>query len=174
MGVKDEWEKAALEGDLTAISQNIANAAKEATAQEILSKVNTMPDDILNGMGNLSGKETFTADGTFTVPRGVTKLRVSGCGAGGSVYAGEYAIEKAINVIPGEVLQVVVGTGATKLGNYINLSSAATRNSVLCSKLGYTTGYQGGDGGRGGYYSGNGSVSGSALPAEPLTEPLPL
>ena len=80
---------------------------------------------------NAKGKQRFVANGSFTVPLGVTTIWVSGCGGGGGGGgsggvncsgggwaatgggggggAGQYAIRQAFSVTPGQVLTVAVG-----------------------------------------------------------------
>jgi hypothetical protein len=79
------------------------------------------------------GKQTFTANGNFTVPAGITTIYVSACAGGGGgggggsnniVYgiasggggggAGQWVYKKAYTVVPASVIAITVGTG----GNY--------------------------------------------------------
>lgn len=71
--------------------------------------------------------QTFTANGTFTVPAGVTCVTVEAWGGGGKggtrtmgtfVYSGgggggAYAKKTAVTVVPGTAYTVTVGTGST-------------------------------------------------------------
>lgn len=65
------------------------------------------------------GTQTFTSDGTFTVPAGVTKILVTAFGAGGGGYTniggggGEKIIKKAYSVTPGTVISIKIGVGGT-------------------------------------------------------------
>ena len=81
------------------------------------------------------GTQTFTSDGTFTVPDGVTTLLVTAFGAGGSGYnydggqGGDFVIRKAFMVTPNDSLSITVGKGnlnndggATVIGNLITLA----------------------------------------------------
>lgn len=76
----------------------------------------------LAAYGSFSGgtiTRTFTANGTFTVPAGVTTVNVHarGPGAGGQWASGpgggggEYAAEPSMTVTPGTVLTVTIGQG---------------------------------------------------------------
>lgn len=72
------------------------------------------------------GVQRFTANGSFTVPDGVTKIYVTGAGGGGgggggysTSYAGEgggggaYALRQPYTVTPGQVLAITIGAGGT-------------------------------------------------------------
>ena len=65
------------------------------------------------------GTQTFTSDGTFTVPDGVTKILVTAFGAGGGGYnavgggGGERIIKKAYSVTPGTAISIKIGVGGT-------------------------------------------------------------
>ena len=65
------------------------------------------------------GTQTFTSNGTFTVPAGVTKILVTafGGGGGGSGAAGggggERIIKKAYSVTPGTAISIKIGVGGT-------------------------------------------------------------
>ena len=65
------------------------------------------------------GAQTFTSDGTFTVPTGVTKILVTAFGAGGGGYGstggggGERIIKKAYSVTPGTAISIKIGVGGT-------------------------------------------------------------
>lgn len=87
-----------------------------------------------NGMGTLAsvdfhGSQLFTASGSFTVPKGITSVMVSGCGGGGgstgggndgvnSYYGasgggGAACIKTAITVVPGQSYVITVGAGGS-------------------------------------------------------------
>ena len=66
-----------------------------------------------NGMGSLvsaayHGFQLFTASGTFTVPKGVDKVYLTGCGGGGAGYGG--------------TTPTVTAGGATSFGSLLTLS----------------------------------------------------
>lgn len=88
----------------------------------------------LDKMIQAHGTQTFTKDGTFTVPDGVHKILVTAFGAGGSGYdydggqGGDFVIKKAFMVTPNDSLSITVGKGelkkdggATVIGNLITL-----------------------------------------------------
>ena len=76
-----------------------------------------------------SGKTLFTSSGTFTVPAGVDKVFITGCGGGGGGGGGwavngvyhsggggggaDLVLRKMINVTPGEEITVTIGVGGT-------------------------------------------------------------
>ena len=81
------------------------------------------------------GTQTFTSNGTFTVPDGVTKILVTAFGAGGggsSGYGGQggdFIIKKAYSVAPKTNIPITIGVGgsegndgsATVIGNLVTL-----------------------------------------------------
>ena len=83
-----------------------------------------------------SGTQTFTENGTFTVPAGVTKIWVTafGAGGGGSSGAGgqggDFIIKKAYSVTPKTNIPITIGVGgkedndggATVIGNLVTLA----------------------------------------------------
>lgn len=119
------------------------------------------------------GTQTFTANGTFTVPAGVHKIFVTACGGGqggGSYVAeknwiysgkggdgGECILREAFSVTPGKQLSITVGAGgakgsyeigsnggATIVGDLITLKGGGTASNLIGAGVG---------GGKGGYYS---------------------
>jgi len=92
----------------------------------------------------------FTSSGTWTVPQGVTKILVSGCGGGagggGSSYsssssyyggtgggAGQSTIKQAISVIPGHSLSITIGAGGSGGAAGGNAGSAGGNTSIIDS-----------------------------------------
>ena len=78
------------------------------------------------------GTQTFTSDGTFTVPAGVTKILVTACGGGASCswtsssslyvaggQGGACICKKAFKVTPGQKISITVGKG----GDYSNVNT---------------------------------------------------
>ena len=63
------------------------------------------------------GTQTFTEDGTFTVPAGVHKILITACGGGGggkSISGGwgaDYIVKRAFSVEPNAVIPITVGKG---------------------------------------------------------------
>lgn len=128
-----------------------------------------------------TGAQEFTASGNFTVPGGVTRVFVSGCGGGGgSVYdgvnapgaggAGRSVVRKPMAVTPGAVLPVVIGAagavasagGATTFnGLSLNGGSAGTSwASGSASQLGQPSAFGSGTTGLGnGYGVGGGCIA---------------
>lgn len=95
------------------------NPMEAATKQQL--------DAALSTIGYKGGSQTFTASGTFTVPDGVTKVFLTGCGGGGggggvagsnkgAHYgggggSGYNVIRRAVTVAPGASITVTVGGG---------------------------------------------------------------
>lgn len=110
--------------------------------------------------------KTFTKNGTFIVPAGVTQLKISGCGAGGkggAQYAqdnlggkaGQYLIDSVYSVTPGQSLTIVCGKGNTTISQLgIILLANSLQESYPNFKLGFLTGIQGNT--KGGAYDGGG------------------
>lgn len=122
------------------------------------------------------GVKTFTSNGTFTVPEGVTKIIVTACAGGQAGYlgtrsvnssyrysggrggnGGDCIVKKAFEVTPYKSIQITVGKGgttagtpgtATVIGNLITLAGGNGNNN------GKNNG--GCSGGRGGYDSSTG------------------
>lgn len=80
-------------------------------------------------------KEIFTISGQWTVPSGVTRVYVSGCGGGGggsAVYGcggggAASVFRKPVNVTPGEKIQITIGLGGR--GNQSSHSPGVTDHS---------------------------------------------
>lgn len=139
--------------------------AMESTSQQILNKLNS------GGTNSNGGVQTFTANGTFTVPKGVYKILVTaaaggqagsvGSRAGSSTYryyggnggnGGDCILKQPYNVTPGQVINITVGKGGTTsgavgtstiIGNLVTLAGGSNVNN------GSNNG--GGTGGHGGY-----------------------
>lgn len=128
-----------------------------------------------NGMGSLvsvdyRGSQLFTESGTFTAPKGVTKVRITGCGGGGGSTGGAYddpnyfygasgaggaaCIKTAITVVPGQSYAITVGAGGSA-GTKLTSGGAGGTTSfgALLSLAG---------GGGGSYSSTGGGAGGSA------------
>ena len=102
-------------------------------------------NSVLGTLIQAHGTQTFTSDGTFTVPAGVTKILVTafGGGGGGDSYdigggqGGDRVIKKAYSVAPGTVIPITIGTGgaegtdggATVVGNLVTLAGGGKGGS---------------------------------------------
>lgn len=80
--------------------------------------------DTINSVIQAHGTQTFTKNGTFTVPDGVTKIWITACGGGGGGGAGyaaggggggggAFVIQQPCEVTPGQVLSITIGKGGT-------------------------------------------------------------
>jgi hypothetical protein len=106
------------------------------------------------GFGNM---EVFTSSGTFTVPAGITKVKVTvvgGGGGGGTTVSGSggggggTAIKVVTGLTPGGTVTVTVGGGGA-LANSGGTSSFDAFCSATGGSVGGTSGGVGGNGGTG-------------------------
>ena len=130
-----------------------------------------------------SGIVTFTSSGSFTVPRGVSKIYVSGCaggGGGGGSFQGAVValsccsgaggggsgfctINQAITVIPGETLTVTIG--AFGVPGVVNATGGSGGATVITSPTsGTLLNLAGGAGGAPGNYTGGSATGGGGGP----------
>lgn len=120
----------------------------------------------------IGGIETFTKDGTFTVPEGVTKIKITAVGAGGGGGraitpvagggGGGACIVAVYTVTPGETISVTVGMsgkGASTISNPTGETGGATVVGSLVTAPGGTGGSSGGIAGeKGGTGGGDGAT----------------
>ena len=142
----------------------IKNALNSTVGTEEFQSLDEMIETVY---GMFYGKMLITENKTFTVPKGVTKLFISGCGAGGNGggrsvntggNAGQYVIQEEVSVNPGDVFTITVGTGNTVISSTGGYSKTLAANSIQTEHhinlIGWETGYNGyaGEGsGKGGY-----------------------
>lgn len=122
-------------------------------------------------MQPMPGPTAFTSSGTYTVPNGVTKLRVRAWGAGGGGGGnttqgggggggGGAYVEHIITVTPGQAVTVTRGAGGAGGSNSSGTAAGndgATGGSTTVAGSGFTTiTAPGGDGGGGSVSSGQG------------------
>lgn len=132
-------------------------------------------NSVLSALIQAHGSQTFTKNGTFTVPAGVTKILVTACGGGASCNHGsssDYAAggqggaciyKKAFQVTPGQKISITVGEGGiyeritggvagnpTVIGNLITLPGGAVGSTTYPSAPSCTQIDGGGIGGWGG------------------------
>ena len=136
-------------------------------------------NSVLGTLIKTHGTQTFTSNGTFTVPDGVTKILVTAFGAGGGGnhsggQGGARIIKKAYSVTPQTSIQITIGIGgtegndggATVIGNLVTLEGGGSKkfkkhNGALGGRYGTKAGTyseNGQDspesyGGKGGYNS---------------------
>lgn len=124
------------------------------------------------------GTQTFTEDGTFIVPDGVTKILITACGGGASCNQGENStvaaggqggaciFKKAFKVTPGQKIPITIGKGGiykskiggvagnpTVVGNLVTLPGGACGSTPYPSIPSRTHVDGGGIGGWGGLAS---------------------
>lgn len=100
-------------------------------------------NSVLGTLIQAHGTQTFTSDGTFTVPEGVTKILVTACGGGASCnnsssnsYAaggqgGACIYKKAFKVTPGQTIPITVGKG----GIFRNVAGGVAGNPTVVGSL---------------------------------------
>lgn len=170
-GVDTFWgilEMLAQRGDVESALQNKIKAYLNST-------IGTSGFQPLDKMLPPHGTQTFTANGAFTVPDGVTKILVTACGGGASCNAGSSdnlaaggqggacIYKKAFNVTPGQRISITVGKGGiyehetggvagnpTVIGSLITLPGGAVGSTTYPSLPSYTQIDGGGIGGCGG------------------------
>lgn len=112
-GVDTFWgilEMLAQRGDVESALQNKITAYLNST-------VGTSAFQPLDKMFPAHGTQTFTTDGTFTVPTGVHKILVTACGGGGGGnglsggWGADYIVKRAFGVEPNAVIPITVGKG---------------------------------------------------------------
>nr|DAU98908.1 MAG TPA: hypothetical protein [Bacteriophage sp.] len=97
----------------------------------------------LDKMIQAHGTQTFTEDGTFTVPVGVTKIWITACGGGASCNRGSSSnaaaggqggaciFKKAFKVTPGQKIPITIGRG----GIYESTTGGVAGNSTVVGNL---------------------------------------
>lgn len=121
-------------------------------------------NSVLGTLIKTHGTQTFTEDGTFTVPAGVTKILVTafGAGGGGGRYdasggqGGDRVIKKVYSVVSGTVIPITIGKG----GAGAKASDGAKGNDGGATVIGNLITLEGGGGGTS--KSHRGSPGGSA------------
>lgn len=127
---------------LSKADMNRLNKDKDFSLDALLERTNLeIMDKIIEYATPFPHKVTFTKNEIFVVPKGVKKIRVSGCASGGAPLAGEFVIDKIIDVKPQENINIVVGQGNTTFGNYFNLICNFYNGAFETDKLGYSTGF---------------------------------
>lgn len=114
-------------------------------------------NSVLGTLIQAHGTQTFTKDGTFTVPEGVTKIWVTAFGGGGGGYSnnggggGERIIKKAYSVTPGTAISIKIGVGGTNAvaGGSTVIGSLVTVAGGISGKDTAPNTYKGTAGGRG-------------------------
>ena len=99
------------------------------------------------------GTQTFTEDGTFTVPAGVHKILITACGGGGggkSISGGwgaDYIVKRAFSVEPNAVIPITVGKGG--LGQDANsdpeIEATDGGTTIIGNLITISGGFKGGD-----------------------------
>ena len=113
------------------------------------------------------GLQEFDFNGTFTVPAGVTRLRITACAAGGSGSkqgaggGGAQFIPSDVNsgvysVVPGQSIPITVGSGNTVIGSLVSLNKGGNASG---STPGTSGGHPAGSGGSYGQNGGNSLVA---------------
>lgn len=110
---------------------------------------------------NMSSRQKiFDEDGTWIVPDCVTQIKISGCGSGKGIIAGQPMVRKLCDVIPGEVISFSVGMddelgykdtviSSDSIGTII-LYAGTFSKSIANDLIGIPLGVSGANGGAGG------------------------
>ena len=144
---------------MTPLDRNVIKDYLDENTTEVKGSITTAKQEILakvkesaESSSSSGGVQTFTEDGTFTVPAGVTKIWVTACGGGASCswvsgaaskyvaggQGGACIYKKAFQVTPGQKIPITVGKGGifervtggvagnpTVVGNLITLPGGA-------------------------------------------------
>lgn len=168
-GVSTFWgilETLAGRADVDTVLQNYIKTALNSTmGTGSLSPLNELLlNTILPRMDH--GVQTFTSNGTFTVPKGIKKILVTACGGGGGGSSrggqgGDYIFKKAFSVMPSSKISIIIGTGgngsrkdnygfinatdggATVIGNLITISGGLSGEKHVRTHKGAMGGFSG-------------------------------
>ncbi len=133
---------------------------KKALNSTIGSDMQPLDEMLMNRVNG--GTQTFTANGTFIVPTGVTKIWVTACaggqGAGASAGSngstsgdgGDWIIKQPYNVTPGQSISITVGQGGaagiepanggnTVIGSLVTLVGGGASGNIRGGKAGSYT-----------------------------------
>lgn len=132
-------------------------------------------DKLINEI--LGGYQLFTENGIFTVPDGVNKVNISACGGGGggggmnhaSGQLGggggysQFILDKTIDVSPGSIIDITIGSGGNG-ASYYNEGGSKGGSTVIGDILTLAGGNGGGAYSNpiAGTYGGSGSVGGTS------------
>lgn len=133
--------------------------------------ISTLLANLKTTIRAFNGIQRFTSSGSFTVPLGITKIYVSGCGAGGgggysgatssSVSgggggggAGQSIVRSVFTVTPGQVIAITIGAGGgsggnggdTVVGSLVTLFGGSAGGNGIPSHFGTPAGGLGGSG----------------------------
>jgi hypothetical protein len=136
------------------ITTGVYPAAPGTSANVLTSNGTAFISQALAAVSPIATMNVFTSSGTFTIPTGVTKVRVTVVGAGGGAFNSSYpgggggggtSIKVISGLVPGNTVSVTVGTAVA--GGTGNPSSFGS----YCSATGgaVSTSYYGGAGGIG-------------------------
>lgn len=94
----------------------------------------------LDKMIQAHGTQTFTSDGTFTVPDGVTKIWITAFGGGGGGnkvggQGGSWILRKAFSVVPGTTIPITIGAGGTGEENRGTSTSGTDGGATVIGNL---------------------------------------
>ena len=186
-----------LEGNVAGLVEKVGTTTDVGgsdTTGSVMGKLNNIitssggiSETLKNGVNILQRMAVFTSNGTFTVPEGVSCIKVTaiaaggnggkgasissgsgttGAGGGGGGGAGDFCINKAFSVTPKTKLSITVGVGNTIIGSLIRLTAGSTGSSGTSSTTSGGRGGNGGSGSIGGGGGGAGGASSSAVGAE--------
>ena len=147
-------------------------------AQYVIDTIMPVVQDVGEAVSE-HGVQTFTSNGTFAVPEGVTKIWVTaagGGGGGGACYSqsgvaagggggGSCVLRKPFTVTPGEQIAITIGNGGsagtwTNNSGTIKLTDGGTGGSTVIGSLLTLSGGTGGSSASSGGSGGNGGTGG--------------
>lgn len=142
---------------------------------------------VLDPLSPNRGVQRFTANGSFTVPPGVSTIYVSGCaggggggggggttasvgsGCGGGGGAGQSIVRQSYTVTPGQVIEITIGGGGSPGGGggagTHGSNGTAGGNTVIGALVTLTGGGAGGGGGGSTGVPGAGAPGGTGYPS---------
>ena len=157
---------------MTPVDREVIKEYLDDNATEVKGSVTTAKEEILakvketaDAGSSSGGVQTFTTNGTFTVPAGVTKILVTACAGGqggdyssssGSYYyggkggnGGECIIREPYPVSPGQKISITIGKGGgagsngtpTIIGTLVTLRGGGTATGLVGAGVGGTGGY---------------------------------
>ena len=139
---------------MTPLDRNVIKDYLDENTTEVKGSITTAKQEILAKVkesaesgSSSGGVQTFTEDGTFTVPAGVTKILITACGGGaggGGAIASDEAgaggnggsciIREPYTVIPNSKINIVIG-----LGGAAGTSSSSSNSNPKSGGSGGTT-----------------------------------
>lgn len=153
-GVDTFWgilEMLAQRGDVESATERIMNEKIKAYLNSTIGTNGFQSLDKL--LFTPHGTQTFTSNGTFTVPAGVHKILITACGGGGGGkgisggWGADYIVKRAFSVEPNAVIPITVGKGGLGQDANSNPEIEATDGgaTIIGNLITISGGFKGGD-----------------------------